>query len=137
MAPIVLVVQLMALLLRLMMCALLVVQIHALGLDEAVGLSTGQSSEELLGELVRDGLALVALLILEGLMVSFIRWLSLEPNLTFEAGEGCSSCYSFVGEFGFIWGVVIGVVGLLVVVVGVAYRVLECGPGTGGGRLRK
>lgn len=119
-----------------MMRALLVVKIHALSLSEAVNLSTSQSSEEFLGELVRDGLALVALLVLEGLTVSFITWLSLEPNLTFEAGEGCSSCYSFVGEFGFIWGVVISVVGLLVVVVGIAYRVLEGGPG-GRGELEK
>ena len=119
-----------------MMRALLVVKIHALSLGEAVNLSTSQSSEEFLGELVRDGLALVALLVLEGFMVSFIGWLSLKPDHTFEACEGCSTCYSFVGELGLIGGVVICVVGLLVVVVGIAYRVLEGGPG-GRGELGK
>lgn len=71
---------------------------------------------------MRDGFTLVALLVLEGWMVSLAS-VSLAPDLTFEAGEGCSSCYSLMGEFGFIGGVVIGVVGLLVVVVGVACQV--------------
>lgn len=75
---------------------------------------------------MRDGFALVALLVLEGLMVSLAS-VFLAFNLTFEAGEGCSSCYSLMGEFGFIGGVGISVVGLLVVVVGVACRVLEGG----------
>lgn len=70
MASIVLVVQLMALLLGLVMRTLLVVKIHALRLGEAVDLSASKTCEELLGELVRDRLALVALLVFEGWAVS-------------------------------------------------------------------
>lgn len=70
MASIVLVVQFMTLFLGLVMRALLVVQIHALRLGEAVDLRAGKTCEELLGELVRYSLALTALLILEGWAVS-------------------------------------------------------------------
>lgn len=40
--------------------------VKALGLDELVDLSTGEGSNELLGELVVDGLALLALSLLKG-----------------------------------------------------------------------
>jgi hypothetical protein len=51
---------------------------------------------------------------------------------TLEAGEGCGSCNGLVGELGLIGSVVLGVVGLLVVLVGVAWKVLEDGPGERG-----
>jgi hypothetical protein len=105
MTSVVLVVELVAPLLSLVVGALLVNEVHALRLGEAVDLSTGETGEELLGKLVGDGLALVALLVLE----------CLEPS------EGGSTCDGLVRELGFVGGVVVGVVGLLVVVVGVAW----------------
>ena len=54
---VVLVVQVLALLSGVVLCLLTVDEVHALGLSELVDLSTGEANEELLGELVRDGLS--------------------------------------------------------------------------------
>ena len=103
-ASVVLVVELLAPLLGLVLSTLLVNEVHALGLGEPVSLESGKAGKHLLGELVGDWLAVAALLVLEGL----------------EASEGGGTRDGLVGELGLVGGVVVSVVGLLVVVVGVA-----------------
>lgn len=61
-----LVVETLGVLLGLVLGLLFVDVVKALGLDELVDLSTGEGSDELLGELVVDGLALLALSFLKG-----------------------------------------------------------------------
>lgn len=58
---VVVVVHALSILLGLVLGLLAVGEVHALGFGELVDLSTGDASEKLLGELVRDGLAWIAL----------------------------------------------------------------------------
>lgn len=62
-----LVVETLSVLLGLVLGLLFVDVVKALGLDELVDLSTGKRSNKLLGELVVDGLALLALSLLESM----------------------------------------------------------------------
>ena len=131
MLSVVLIIQLMALLLSLVLGTLLVEEIHTLGLGKAVDLGAGEAGEELLGELVGDGLAVSALLVLEGWGGGLALWDLCDGGkgggVTLEASEGGGTGDGLVGELGLVGGVVVGVVGLLVVVVGVAWGVLEGG----------
>lgn len=101
------VVELLGVLLGVVLGLLSVDVVETLGLDELVGLGTGKGSEGLLGEAVLDGLALLALLVLEEV----------------HGLEGGSTADKLVGELALV---LLAVHGLVVVLALVCVGVSRC-----------
>jgi hypothetical protein len=115
---VVLVIEVLGVLLGMVLSLLAVDEVETLGLDQLVDLSTSEPDEELLGELMADGLALLPLAVLKEL----------------EGTEGCGAGKGLVAEAGLVLLEVIAVdlvVGFLRISCGGARSARD-----GGGRGR-